>query len=520
MSHMIGWVSSHIRLSHLLFIALTILGAAFPEMVAQNLSEINHRVGASFDWLIVLSCMGFIGFCLLLAFSRYGHIRLGSQEESPEFGMLSWIAMLFAAGMGTGLVFYGAAEPLYHMVSPPPQPGMEGLPDALAAKRAMIITYVHWGLHAWAIYTVCALTIAYFTFRQHKPMLASSPMHDDWESRIWGRASLKIINLIAVLAVVFGLVASLAQGIMQMHSGLVEVGLSIGEKNTSYGLILLVLSVCYIASALTGLGKGIRILSDINMSFCILLMLFILLLGPTHFILETFATSFGDYISRFISLGTNLRHYSDNQNWTQNWTLSYFLWWIAWGPFVGVFIARISRGRTIREFIMGVLFIPSIFSMLWFSTLGGTGIHMDMFGDTNLGSIAVKDLSGATFALLRELPLTLITSGVTLFLIFIFLVTSADSGSYVLGMFTSEGNPNPPTFQKLFWGSMVAVVTAGVLLTGKDLMFVRAIAMAGALPYMLIMILQCMALWKYLKRDIKDINQPFVQLPNEDKKAE
>jgi glycine betaine transporter len=277
--------------------------------------------------------------------------------------------------------------------------------------------------------------------------------------------------------------------------------------------ILAVLTLCYIASALTGLGKGIKILSDINMLACIALMLFVLLLGPTHFVMETFATSLGDYVSRFTSLGLNLRHYSGNEEWTQEWTITYFLWWIAWGPFVGVFIARISRGRTIKEFIIGVLFVPSLFSFLWFSALGGTAIYLDMHGVAELGQLTIADLSSTTFALLEQLPLTPVTHVTTLFLLFIFLVTSADSGSYVLGMFTSDGNTNPPTFQKLFWGVMVAMVTAGVLLSGKDLMFVRAIAMVGAVPYLFIMMAQSYALWQFLKKDIKDIEQPFVQ-PN------
>lgn len=508
------WLKSHIRTSHLLFLALVILGALFPDQTANQLEAVTAFFGTYFDWLIVLATTGFLILCFIFAFSRYGRIRLGTQDEKPQFTLPSWLAMLFAAGMGTGLVFYGAAEPLYHLASPPPGIGPNPS-DAQAAKYAMVVTLLHWGLHAWAIYCICALAIAYFTFRQQQPMLASSPLQRLWPSEklepLW-----HLVNLIAVLAVVFGLVASLGQGVTQMYKGVEDVGFTFSSEAQGYIIILLTLTAFYIGSALTGLGKGIKILSDINMITCVALMFFVILLGPTHFILETFATSLGEYTSRFFSMGLNLRHFSGNEEWTRNWTITYLLWWVAWGPFVGTFVARISRGRTIKEFIIGVLFVPTLFSCLWFSAMGGAAIYMDIFNDTELAAIAQADLPAVTFALLDQLPLSGITSVITLFLVFIFLVTSADSGSYVLGMFTSSGNPSPPTFQKLFWGIMVALVTAGVLLADKGLGFVRAIAMAGSVPYMFIVMVQCYALWQFLKRDARDMRQNIVHLPNEE----
>jgi glycine betaine transporter len=505
MNLMIEWLRTHIRFSHLLFLLLLAGGMTYPLQTADTLGAITHFFGSSFDWLIVLSCSGFLVFCLVLAFGRYAHVRLGTEDERPQFSTPSWLAMLFAAGMGTGLVFYGAAEPLYHMVSPPPTPDGVELVPAQAARRAMVLTYVHWGLHAWAIYAVCALSIAYFTFRQQQPMLASAPLQALWPSKRL-LPLMALVNHIAVLAVVFGLVASLAQGVLQLGNGLERF--SEGNVTTqNYLLILLALTVCFTISALTGLGKGIKILSDINLIACLLLATFVLLLGPTHFVMETFATSLGDYLTRFASLGMNLRHYSGNESWTLEWTITYFLWWMAWGPFVGVFVARISRGRTIRQFIFGVLFVPTLFSMLWFSILGGTAIYMQLYGGVPLGELTLKDMSATTFALLEQLPLTGVTQVVTLGLLFIFLVTSADSGSYVLGMFTSAGNPTPPTFQKLFWGGMVAAVTTGVLLSGKDLAFIRAIAMVGAVPYLFIMMLQSYALWQFLKKEKVSVRQ-------------
>lgn len=504
------WYRHNIRLSHWLFLAIAVAGLSIPEYFTGSLQSVTGMFARYFDWFVMLVSTGFVLFCLFLAFSRYGHIRLGSQDEQPEYGTFSWLAMLFAAGMGAGLIFYGVAEPLFHMSSPPPTNLEQTLNEAMAARKAMAVTYLHWGLHAWAIYAFAALSIAYFAFRQQEPMLASSPVQG-WLSIGNTHPLSQLLNLLAVLAVVFGLISSLGQGVTQMQSGAAHSGFSSGDKTAELLMILLLLTLCYIISSVTGLGKGIRILSNINITVCILLMLFIFITGPTHFILESVVTSLGDYLSSFIRLGLNLRPYGAHSDWVQDWTVTYFLWWIAWAPFVGIFIARISRGRTIRQFITGVLFVPTLFSCLWFSTLGGTAIYMDLFDGTNLAGVANNELSAAMFALLAELPWQQLTTLVTLFLIFIFLVTSADSGSFVLGMFTSEGNPNPGKFQRLFWGLIIAVITGITLLSGQGVAFLRAVALTGSIPYLLLMLMQGLAMWRFLRKDITELQQPFVQ---------
>lgn len=507
------WIKSNIQISHIIFLGILALGAIFPNEVSEQLNYISGFFSKYFDWLVVLASSGILFFSIYLAFGKYGDVVLGKSGEKPQFSTVSWLAMLFAAGMGTGLVFNGAAEPLFHMASPPPLANMAGtsinnvqeenidIAQAMAARYSIFITHVHWGLHAWSIYAMCALSIAFFAFRYNMPMLASSPLKKLARNKLQTKLA-DFANIFAILGVVFGIVASLGYGVTQMSSGLQKIGISWEEQANGYFVILFALTLCYMLSAMTGIGKGIKILSDINMILCILLMLFVLFTGPTHFILEIFTTSIGDYIAGAIPMGLELRPFIGGQQWTQDWTISYLLWWIAWGPFVGVFIARISRGRTIKQFMLGVLFVPTAFSMLWFATLGGSAIYIDLFEGGNLGEIAKQDLSEVTFALLANLPFSEITTGITILLIFIFLVTSADSGSFVLGMFSSHGNVNPPQFQKLFWGTTVGIVTAIILYSmGNDFTFIRAIAMFGALPYLIILILQTISLWKTLAQE-------------------
>ncbi|MEM6602612.1 MAG: BCCT family transporter [Pseudomonadota bacterium] len=507
----------NIRLTHILFIVIVLLGLFNPKAMSHIVKAIRVLFATYFDWFILLACMGFVVFCVFLAFSRYGTIKLGGPEDAPQFRTRSWISMLFAAGMGTGLVFYGAAEPVIHMVAPPPALSVAGqdISDALRARDALVYTYLHWGFHAWAIYGVCALTIAYFSFRHKKPMLASAPI-----SAYWTSPNLKplwyLVDMCAVLAVVFGLVSTLCQGVTQMERGVSDIGISTGSGVYNYILILGAITAVFIASAISGLGKGVKTLSNINMFITVLLMVFVLVVGPTHFIMESLVTTVGDYVSRIFSLGLDLRNFNDGGAWTQDWTITYLLWWIAWGPFVGVFVARISRGRTIRQFILGVLFVPTVFSFVWFSALGGTAIHMDMFMGTDFGAIALNDLSKVTFALLQELPFPALITVTAIFLLFIFLVTSADSGSYVLGMFASNGDQNPQNFQKLFWGMIIAIVTFIFLVLDHDIQFMRGLAVIGALPYLFIMIMQCFTLWKFLKKDMQAIERKKINAVVED----
>jgi glycine betaine transporter len=479
----------------------------------QSLAEVVGRVTTfcldSFDWIFLLSITVFILFCFFLAFSRFGNIKLGAADEEPEFDRISWVAMLFAAGMGAGLLFWGVAEPLHHYMAPPPdQPPM----SAQSARYAMVVTNLHWGIHAWGIYSMGALVLGYFAFRRGYPMLASSPIIAVFPDR-FGRALGFVADLIAVLAVAFGLAGSLGMGVLQINSGLAEVFGTPSESTTFLMGILLVLILFYMIPITTTLDKGIKILSNVNIAVVVLIMLYVLFWGPTGFIFSTFATSLGDYITQLINLSFRLYPYSGQTEWTRVWTLTYLIWWIAWAPFVGIFIARISRGRTIREFVITVIIVPTLFSILWFAVFGGTGLHLELFGEGGLGSLVLEDSSKALFALFSYFPLTPVLVVVTIFLIFIFLSTSAASGSFVLGMMTSGGSLEPPRMRKLFWGAVVAALTAAVLFTGGGVVVLRSIAISGALPFTVIMIIQVACLFRSLSAESVPESEPIASSP-------
>lgn len=483
---------------HVLFMLILLMGLSFPTLLEGALDGITDFFAQKFGWLVMLSCSFFVGFAAWLALSRYGRLRLGGVGETPQFSTLSWLAMLFAAGMGSGLIFYGAAEPLLHYQNPPPSANLINQ-EAEMARRAMAITFFHWGIHAWAIYAMAALAIAYFAFHKHMPMLPSAAITHRLHPR-WQRPTRRLVDTVAILGVVFGLVSSLCQAMLQLSEGVQSQLLPDMPLLTLQLVLLLLMFICYMASASTGISKGIKILSDINMSVAVLLMLFILIVGPTIFILNTFTTAIGDYLDQFVSLSFNTRPFSDREGWTGSWSITYFLWWISWGPFVGVFIARISRGRTIREFLLGVILVPSVFSFLWFASFGGTALHLELFDMPGFAGNAPPP--GIIFAMLDQLPLDLMISLIVLLLLFVFLVTSADSGTYVLGMFTTEGNPDPVLRERLFWGVMVAIVTAGALLSGRGTEFFRAFAVVGSIPYLAVMLWQMAALRRQLKDDL------------------
>lgn len=466
--------------------AIAIWGVMAPESLGVAAREMTGFGLANFDWLFLGTATLFLVVGLGLAFSRYGDLKLGKPDEEPEFATISWLAMLFAAGMGAGLLFWGAAEPLIHFGTPPPDSPTE---EGSRARWAMVVTNLHWGLHAWGIYAMGALVLAYFAFRKDQPLLPSTPIRVTLPGKAGQRFG-DVADVIAVLSVVFGVVGSLGMGILQIAGGL---GIVFGTPSDSSWVllaILIVLVICYLLSAGTSLDKGIQILSNINMGTAVLLMLFLLFMGPTRFILSTFLNSTGDYLANLVPLSTRLHSYSGETEWSHTWTLTYFIWWISWTPFVGIFIARISRGRTIRQFIAGVVIVPTLFSMLWFAVFGGTGLHVELFGEGGYGSIVAQDISEALFALFDYFPASTLLSLVALFLIFVFLVTSADSASFVLGMVTSNGDEEPPTWRKVTWGLIVGVLTGATLLAGGGVHVVRAIAISGAIPFTIVMLAQ------------------------------
>jgi glycine betaine transporter len=463
-------------------------------MTGTMLGFTNYMLtGVSWAWLLV--CSGFLFLSLYLAFGPYGHIRLGADDEEPEFSTASWIAMLFAGGMGSGLLLWGPAEPMYHYVSPP---GMEG-ETAEAARQALVITNLHWGFHAWSIYAVCALVIAYFTFRKGQASMISTPIKALFGGRT-GENVGKLADILAVLSVVFGLAGSLAMGTLAVRSGSYYAFGVEGTVSASL-VILLILFVCYMLSATTGVDKGIKILSNINMVVAILIMLLVLFAGPTRFLLETFIDAVGNYFSALITMSFRLFPYEDLGGWSAGWTLTYLIWWIAWGPFIGIFVARISRGRTIRQFCIGVILVPTLFSMLWFSIFGGAAFYIEMFGPGGLKELIFEDATKALFAFLEYFPGGAFLNIVAVGLMFIFLVTSADSGTFVLSMMTTDGNLNPPIMQKMVWGTLIAAITAGTLFS-ESVEVAKAMAITGAIPFTAIVLLQIVGFMRAIRHEL------------------
>ena len=450
--------------------------------------------GVSWAWLSI--CSSFLILSGYLAFGPYGSIRLGKDDEEPEFSTVSWIAMLFAGGMGAGLLLWGPAEPMYHYINPP---GAEG-GTADAARHALVITNLHWGLHAWSIYAICALVIAYFTFRRGQPSMISTPIKALFQGRI-GEGLGKVADILAVLSVVFGLAGSLAMGSLSVRSGM-YYAFGTDESVRTALIILGVLFVCYMLSATTGVDKGIKILSNVNMALAVFIMLVILFGGPTRFLLETFVDSVGNYFSELITMSFRLFPFEDLGSWSAGWTLTYLIWWIAWGPFIGIFVARISRGRTIREFCIGVILVPSAFSMLWFAVFGGAGFYIEMFGPGGLKEVVFEDATKALFAFMSYFPGSQILNPLAVLLMFVFLVTSADSGTFVLSMMTTDGDLNPPIAQKMVWGTLIAALTVGTLLS-QSVAVAKAMAIVGAIPFTVIVLLQIVGFLREIRKELR-----------------
>jgi len=482
------------------------LGVVSPETLVFWGRSITGVAFRALDWFFLAVMTGFVLLCFWLGFGRYGKRKLGQPDDQPEFSTLSWLSMLFAAGMGVGLLFWGVAEPVTHFSGPPVGEG--GTPEA--ARQAMVLTIFHWGLHAWAAYCFAGLVIAYFTFRRGGKNLAGTPLRMAFRGR-WVEPAAKVSDLVAVLAVAFGVAGSAGTGVLQLHTGLhVVSGVPLDSMAWSMG-IMAVLAACYMTSAATSVDKGIKLLSNANMAMAVLLMLFVLLAGPTASLLRGFFTTLGDYVTGVTGLSLRLFPYQDSAGWLRDWTLTDFVWWIAWAPFVGIFIARISRGRTIREFVLGVIFVPTVFSMLWFAIFGGTALHEEMSGGGGIVRLVDEDVTAALFALFDRLPAAPLLAGTSVVLVFIFLVTSLDSATFVLGMLTQKGDPNPTTGRKLAWGVVIGLFGAALVLS-DNIHAVRAIAITGALPYTLILGLQAVALFRALREeDAEEANDDAVE---------
>jgi glycine betaine transporter len=483
------------RITMPLCAVIAVFGIVWPQAMGTIADVLTRGLFQALDWFWLASVTCFLLLAFWLALSRYGQLRLGRPGDRPEFSTVSWISMLFAAGMGAGLLFWGVAEPVTHFATPPV--GAAGTPEA--ARQAMVLTNFHWGLHAWGIYCIGALVLAYYGFRKGAPYLAGTPIRRSFTG-IWVEPVAVASDVIAVVAVAFGVAASVGQGSMQIVAGLnVLVGVPVDSVALQVGL-LVALFIAYMTSAGTGLKKGIKWLSNLNMGTAVLLLFFLLFVGPTGFLLRTFVTSLGDYVSALPGLSLRLYPYQDLGGWVQSWTLTYFVWWIAWAPFVGIFIARISRGRTIREFVIGTILVPAVFSVLWFAIFGGVGIHEELFGSGGIARLVQEDVTVALFTLFERFPLSEVCSGIALMLVFIFLVTSVDSATFVLGMLTTRGSLEPPLARKFTWGVTLGVLSAALHFLG-DIHVLRSVLVSGSVPYSLIMLIQAGALLRSLTAD-------------------
>lgn len=491
-NELLGDVGIVFYLSIFLIVVFLTVAALSPDETQRLAQEALDATTNNFGWLYLLTSSGFVLFTLSLAFSRFGSIRLGPEGEPPEFSFSSWLAMIFSGGMGVGLVFWGVAEPIMHLSSPPLGIGTPGSVEA--AQAGMRYSFFHWGLHQWANFTVVGLAIAYVRFRHNSHGLISEtfrPLLGDRVDRGWGKA----IDILAVLSTIFGVATTLGLGALQINSGLSRL------SGVAYGispqlLIIAGLGSLFILSAMTPLNRGIRYLSNANMVLAAGLLLFVLILGPTAFIFSELTQTMGEYLGNIIQMSLVTTPYT-NEHWVQEWTIFYWAWGLSWAPFVGSFIARISRGRSIREFVLGVMIVPVLLSMLWFSTFGGSAIYFDMFENAGIATAVAQEVPAGLYVMLDQLPGGYYAAIVAVLLVSMFVVTSADSATFVLGMFTSKGVLNPTRFVRILWG-VLQLLMASVLLLSGGLLGLRTVSIVTAFPFMLLMVLMAYSLYRDL----------------------
>jgi glycine betaine transporter len=490
--------------------AIFIIWGAIP---GSNLGSVTNLIQTfiidKFGWFYLLAATAFLVFALTLIFTKYGNIRLGKDTDRPDYSYISWFAMLFSAGMGIGLVFWGVAEPMYHYYGPPVGEG----PSIESAKIAMRYSFFHWGLHPWAIYTIIGLALAYFKFRKGASGVISSVFKPLFGDRIYGPLG-TTIDVIAVFATIFGVATSLGFGASQISGGISYLFPNIGNDKVTQLIVILVVTVLFMLSAQTGLNKGIKYLSNTNIVLAIGLMLFLLFAGPTNFIMNMFTNTIGSYLQNLPSMSFKLNPFEQlalkkgESTFAQAWTIFYWAWWIAWAPFVGTFIARISKGRTVREFVLGVLGVPTIFGGLWFSVFGGSAIYLDQIKEAGIKQVMDSEgIEVALFSVLAEFPFGFIMSLLAILLISTFFITSADSATFVLGMQTTNGSLNPPNSVKFTWGIIQSAAAAVLLWTG-GLAALQTASIIAAFPFTIIMILMVLSLIKSFKSEVIPRTKP------------
>ncbi|MFA1818798.1 BCCT family transporter [Virgibacillus oceani] len=485
-------VSSVFYITISLVIVAVILGAIFPDQFEQVTSLTNIFLSTNFGWYYMWLFSAIILFSLIVAFSPYGKIKLGKKNEKPEFSTISWIAMLFSAGLGIGLVFYGAAEPLYHFVTDAPiaDPGSDE-----AFKQSLSFTFFHWGIHGWSMYGFIALALAFSQFRKGEPGLISATLKPLFGDKMDGPFGITI-DVLATFATVFGVATSLGFGASQINGGLDHLfGIEVGF--TAQFFIILIVTVLFLISAWTGLSKGIKYLSNTNLVLALLLLITVIITGPTLLIFNMFTDAFGTYLQNIVQLSFRTAPLgSDNRGWLDAWTVFYWAWWISWGPFVGMFIARVSRGRTIRQFILGVILAPTLLVSIWFAAFGTTAGNIQNSG-VDLSQYVTELV---LFNMFDHLPMSFLLSMIAILLIISYFITSADSATFVLGMQATRGSLSPPNSVKIVWGLAQSSIALILLYVG-GLTALQNTIIAVALPFSFILILMMISLFRALSKE-------------------
>lgn len=493
--------------SVVLLALLVTIGALMPDALERMTSNIQVFISNAFGWYYLILVTLILIVCLYFLISPIGRIKLGKPDDEPEFSRPTWLAMLFSAGMGIGLVFWGTAEPISHYAVSSPT-GEVG--TAQAIKDSLRFTFFHWGVHAWAIYGIVALVLAYFNFRHDQPGLISATLRPIFGDRVTGPIG-QLIDIVAVLATVIGVATTLGFGAVQINGGLSYL-FGIPSTILIQFIIIAIVTVLFMISAWSGLGKGIKILSNANMGLAALLFLLMFILGPTLFILNLFTNTIGTYLQNLPQMSFRIAPLNEEtRSWINGWTIFYWAWWIAWSPFVGIFIARVSRGRSIREFVFSVLLVPSVIGFLWFSTFGGSAILLEHEGVAAISELAMEE---SLFGVFSYYPFGSFLSIIAIILIGTFFITSADSGTYVLGMMTTNGSHTPGNKIKLTWGIMLSAI-ALVLLYSGGLQALQNTMIAAALPFSIIMALMTISLVKSLYKESRELG--IGQIPKRKK---
>ncbi len=493
MSHQVNYPV--FLVSAALVILLVLMGVLYTETLEEIIGIVNEGINTYFGWFLILSVSIFLVFVIYIMFSRYGNVRLSPDDSKPRYSFFAWLAMLFSAGMGIGLLFYGVAEPMMHYAEPPMGAGE----TEEAATLAMDFSFLHWGLHAWATYIIIGLSVAYFSYRRGYPLSIKYIFYPVFGNRIYGPVG-HTIEILAIIGTLFGVATSLGLGAMQINAGLDYLfGI---EPSTFVQIVLIgIITLIALASVASGVNRGIKWLSVFNVNVGAFLLLFVILVGPTIFILQAFLQNIGNFLDNFISLSLwNQAFVKTDVDWQSAWTIFYWSWWIAWSPYVGIFIARISKGRTIKEFIAGVLFIPTLFSFLWLTAFGSTGIFFEMENEVGIIPAIQEEIEAGLYVFLEQFPLSTIVSILATIVIVSFFVTSSDSGSLVIGMIASGGASDPPLLQRIFWAIIQGSVAA-VLLLGGGLVALQTAAISMGLPFAAVLLILCYSLYKELKTE-------------------